>query len=172
MSRCKIEWIDETHVKISGIIDESSDFHEFVDNVKDEVWIDFSGVNRINSCGVREWTSVSYNMNSRIYYSKCTPPIVDQLSMVPEFMGQNALVDSVIAHFVCEECGHEEMQELKVGKDIIPGEEEYLEGPQRTCPVCGAEMEFDHNAEVYLDFLTVLSPEDYPLEDKKKPESK
>ena len=154
MKRCQIVWKDEKNVKLSGVIDEGTDFAELVDNLVEELWIDFGGVTRINSCGVREWTRVMHSITNRIHFINCTSAIVDQLSMIPEFIGQNCIVDSFEAHYVCDECGHEETYILEVGKDIKPGLDEYEEGPERSCPQCKAIMEFDHNPEVYLDFLT------------------
>jgi hypothetical protein len=153
MNRCTIVWPGEKLVKVSGIIDETTMFEDTVAKFDENVWVDFSGVTRINSCGVRQWTRAIHTSAARIHYVNCPALIVDQFSMVPEFLGPNSEVETFEARYACESCGNEDILLLQVGKDVIPGQEEYLDGPEHKCSKCGSQMEFDHNPEVYLDFL-------------------
>jgi len=154
MSRMVTEWKDEKTFVISGIIDESADFEKDALKFQEGTFVDFSGVTRINSCGVRQWIKAISPVKKTIQYINIPPIIVDQLSMVPEFAGSKAIFISFQALYVCEKCGHEETKLLYIGKDIEQGLKEYEEGPQHTCPKCHNIMEFDHSPEVYLSFLT------------------
>lgn len=155
MSKCTITWAGSDTVKISGTIDENVSFIELTSQFKDKVSVDFGGVTRINSCGVREWTKAIRDCKSIIHYVNAPSIIVDQFSMVPEFLGQG-VVDSFTAHYACDSCGNEEDKLLQVGTDIKIGVSTYQDGPAHTCSKCKAQMEFDHSPEVYLHFLTKM----------------
>jgi DNA-directed RNA polymerase subunit RPC12/RpoP len=154
MKRFDVQWVDDKKVKISGTIDENFTFDDEVAKFNDEVEIDLRGVERINSCGVREWIKAILKTNARIHFVNCSSVIVAQFSMIPEFLGNNGVVDSFETQFVCDHCGHEESKILVVGKDIQPGQEIYEEGPELACSECGEMMECDHNPELYFSFLS------------------
>ena len=56
MSKHSIEWTLPATLKVQGVVDEDVDFEPWVARFASEAVIDFSGVTRINSCGVRQWT--------------------------------------------------------------------------------------------------------------------
>lgn len=150
MSKHTLQWIPPATLKASGVIDEDVRFDPYLTAVGAEVVVDFSGVTRINSCGVREWTKALARTHARIRYV-CVPTlIVDQFSMVPEFLGPNSEVESFDARFVCPDCSFEETVRLRVGTDVVKAEPA---APPRPCGRCGRPSEFDHNADVYLEFL-------------------
>lgn len=154
MKRYEIHWVDEKTVKLSGTIDENFVFDADVAKFKQEVWIDLQGVERINSCGVREWIKAILKTDAKIHFINCSSVIVSQFSMIPEFLGKHGVVESFETLFVCDHCGHEESKILVVGKDIQPGQEVYEEGPELQCVECGEMMECDHNPELYFSFLS------------------
>ena len=157
MKRYEIQWLDNKTVKISGTIDENFVFESEVAKFGPEVWVDLQGVERINSCGVREWIKAILTTESKIHFVNCSSVIVSQFSMIPEFLGKFGVVDSFETQFVCDHCGHELARVLKVGSDIQPGQEVYEEGPEIECPECGDSMECDHNPELYFSFLSEVS---------------
>lgn len=154
MNRFEVQWIDKSKVKVSGIIDENFSFDEDVGKFGEEVWLDLQGVERINSCGVREWIKAILKTNAKLHFINCSSVIVSQFSMIPEFLGRNGVVESFETQFVCDHCGHEESRVLVVGKDIQAGQPIYEEGPELKCPECGEMMECDHNPELYFSFLS------------------
>ncbi|NRA64889.1 MAG: hypothetical protein HRU19_10435 [Pseudobacteriovorax sp.] len=157
MSRYEVKWLDENAVIIKGTIDENFVFDDEVAKFKDSVTIDLQGVDRINSCGVREWVKAIMKTEAHLVFKNCSSVIVSQFSMIPEFLGKNGKVESFETQFICEHCGHEEAKVLQVGKDIQPGQELYEDGPEVTCPECGETMECDHNPELYFSFLSDAS---------------
>lgn len=155
MKPCRIEWVDDKTVKFSGVFDEYTSFVETVKGFPDEVWLDFREVSRVNSLGVKEWIKAISLSQSRLHYINCPAIIVDQFNMIPEFLGQNATIDSFEIYFACDHCGHEDSNYYEVGKgkDIDPSHELSDHVLQVKCIRCGAPMELDHDPEIYFNFL-------------------
>ena len=152
MQGTTVTWVDEKTVSLSGFMNESCDFQPLVDRFPAEVWIDFKGVTRINSCGVREWINAIRKTKAIIHFVNCSSVIVDQISMIPEFIGKTGIVESFATMLVCDECGHEESRRFERGKDEVPTftPDGKLALP---CPDCGAALELDQNPKVLEDFL-------------------
>ena len=157
MGRYEIIWENDKSLKISGTIDENFVFDDTVAKFGSEVTIDLRGVERINSCGVREWIKAILKSEAKISFINCSSVIVSQFSMIPEFLGRYGVVKSFETQFVCDNCGFEDAKILEVGKDIQPGLELYEDGPEIECSECGETMECDHNPELYFSFLSDVS---------------
>jgi len=152
------EWKKEDYVTISGMIDESSDFSELFKKNHEVLFLDLKNIHRINSSGVRKWVLALDKLKDvEIHYINCSFSVVDQLSMVPEFLNKKCFVESFDARYVCENCNTSQTVTLVVGFDIQAGEKNYTDGPERLCPDCKQKMEFDHNPDSYLFFLSNLS---------------
>ena len=154
MGRCDFKWMNDKTLKISGTIDENFSIDGELAKFPSDVWLDLRDIERINSCGVREWIKAIAKSPSRIHYVNSSTVVVSQFSMIPEFIGKKSVVESFATHFVCPDCGHEDMSILVVGKDIMAGQECYLESPELKCSACGEPMECDHNPELYFSFLS------------------
>lgn len=159
MKPCDITWISEKEVKFSGVFDEYTSFVETVSKFPDEVWLDFKEVTRVNSLGVKEWIKAISKTESRLHYINCPAIIVDQFNMIPEFLGQNATIDSFEVYFVCDHCGHEDSRFFQVGpgKDIDPSNEQYEELLEITCIRCTEMMDLDHDPEIYFNFIREMA---------------
>lgn len=157
ISKLGIEWKRPDFVSLSGEIDEHSDFSGLTKHNSRIVYMDLHDIQRLNSSGVRKWVWAIENMkDSEIHYINCSIAIVEQLSMVPEFIGKKSSVESFDARYVCEECNSTHIITLVVGYDIEPGLPHYDEGPQKDCPSCKGKLEFDHNPDSYFFFLSKL----------------
>ena len=152
MNKCKIDWVSDKEVKVSGVIDEFSTFEEIFSKNRPEVWIDFSGVSRINSSGIREWVQAVLSADARLHLVNCSSVMVDQFSMIPEFVGKNGTVESFYVHYICDACGSETKTLLTVGQDISTNSE-YDDFMEKDCDNCDAVMELDHNPDIYFAFL-------------------
>src|SRR6478609_5200072 len=88
---------DVTYVKLSGVIDEDNELGTLADKLNaGTAVIDVSEIERINSCGVRDWVnwlSKTEKDNAKIVMVKCSPAIVAQINLVNNFTG-NGLVKS------------------------------------------------------------------------------
>ncbi len=155
MNKCKITWITECLVMISGIIDEYSDFSQLFAGKPSDIWVDFNDIERINSSGVREWIQAVMSTKSNLHLINCSSVIVDQFAMIPEFIGKNGVVESFFVHYVCDSCNIEEKRLLEAVKDIHADSDlnQFLE---KGCNACGSTMELDHNLEVYFSFIKFL----------------
>ena len=141
---------NENNIFISGIIDERSSFAGIFDGLKEFCTIDMSGVQRINSCGVRSWAKAVESSNIRLEYINCPTVVVEQFNMVPEFLGKKAKVKSFYARFYCEDCDIEELF-LFDSKQFLSNNDN-LVVPEFLCE-CGAYFLFDENENEYFLFL-------------------
>ena len=149
------DWKKEDYVSISGIVDEHADFSPLLLKKTDILFLELKNVNRINSSGVRKWVNALDKLRDvEIHYINCSFAVVEQLSMVPEFLNKKSYVESFEAQYVCENCNISQTFNLVVGYDIKPGEARYPDGPEKICYNCKEKMEFDHNPDSYLYFLS------------------
>jgi hypothetical protein len=134
-------------VRLEGEIDETSDLRSVFER-EGNVWLDLSGVARINSVGIRKWIEASRQAPPQLMLAleRCAPPIVSQINMVPAFAAVGR-VKSILAPYMCPSCG-EELLELLTMADLEPEPP-----PVRNCPACKQQMEFDELPEEYFAFL-------------------
>lgn len=140
------------------MLDEYTDFSELSSHVGKTLRIDLSEVTRVNSTGVRTWIQAMTRNKIRLVLTDCSPVVVEQFSMISEFIGKEGYVESFYALFVCDACEHEEQQLFHVGKDVEVGEIPEL--AEKICPDCGEVMECEHNEETYFSFLKMMKPLD------------
>jgi anti-anti-sigma regulatory factor len=134
-------------VFLSGPLNESAHLDELAARITHPTVFDLEGVDRINSCGVREWILFMEQvcLSGKHALRRCSPPIVEQLNMVCNFKGSTCTVQSVMAPFVCEACDIEQAVEI-----AITGAEVKL--PRFACKQCGQPMEFDEAEPRYFLF--------------------
>lgn len=109
------------------------------------VVIDTSGVQRINSMGVRTWLGFIDRLTSLgvpVTVRNLSPVLVIQASMISRFLG-GAQIESFLAPYCCLSCDHFLEQSFGAG-DPVPD--------ALACPKCGAAMELDADKGAYLAF--------------------
>lgn len=138
-------------VFFEGAITEESDFEVLTSlDGSGELSFDLSGIERINSCGVREWIHFVRRLgDARQSFElvRCSPAIVRQLNMITNFRGPG-LVKSVMLPYFCTTCRHEHLTSLDIQADVEPEIADEL-----PCPKCGGVMEFDDLPSTYVSFL-------------------
>lgn len=142
-----------TELFVKGQITEETDFEPVLPHLGDNLVIDLSAVDRINSCGVREWVGFVRGLDAgakRFVLQKCSPVIVAQLNSIANFAGQGT-VTSVLGPYYCGECDDEH----DIFIDLTSGEEHDWDTPV-SCPKCQSEMEFDDIEEMYLGFRSQM----------------
>jgi hypothetical protein len=141
---------EKTRVAIVGAVDEDADFGALTRNLNgtgSKLVFDLERLTRINSCGVREWVNFIRGLKSTIELEKCSPPFVAQMNMITNFVG-GAKVRSIVAQFVCQNCGHEQSVVFDVASKMVP------DLSTRKCEKCGqTTLEFDDVPESYFAFL-------------------
>src|SRR6185503_829319 len=85
---------DVTYVKLGGVIDEDNELTDLIDRIPaGTVVIDLAEIERINSCGVRDWVNWLTKVEkgpggaSRVVLVECSPAIVSQINLVNNFTG-------------------------------------------------------------------------------------
>jgi len=130
-----------TRVTVSGVIDEHADLTAVEQVTGKVIEIDFAGVRRINSFGVRLWLNAMKKLQApgvRIGFRGCPSVVVDQINMVHGFLG-DAEVISIMVPRLCEACDRTADQPVEVASARAAG------GviPEFPCPGCGEPMELD-----------------------------
>lgn len=149
------EW---TYVRLSGVIDEDNRLRELVAQVSGPLLlIDLEAIQRINSCGVRDWVGwldLVGRSETETILLDCSPAIVAQLNLVGNF-ARHARVQSIRAPYYCESCDVEHSTVLDVpslmGADVP-------RAPSQSCPRCERPMAFDDIEESYFSFLGDVLP--------------
>lgn len=82
---------DVTYVKLSGVIDEDNELASLSEKIgSGTAVIDVSEIERINSCGVRDWVNwlgkVEKN-GAKVVLVECSPAIVAQIKLGQQFHG-------------------------------------------------------------------------------------
>lgn len=139
-------------IYLSGCITEEADFQPiFGMNAGQLLRIDLADIERINSCGVREWIHFVSQLSrdgANYELARCSPSIVRQLNMISNFKGSGT-VHSVMLPYYCSECQHEVHRTFEISGS---GEQPTIDDTL-PCPKCGAVAEFDDITDTYLGFL-------------------
>src|SRR5262245_47550463 len=143
---------DLSFVKLAGVIDEDNELTELTDKIHGgTVVIDLREVERINSCGVRDWVNWLGRVESKnieIVLVECSPAIVAQINLVNNFTG-NGVVKSFYVPYFCPECDEEKVLLCETA-DMGPPPHE---APICRCDECDLVMDFDDMPDSYFAFL-------------------
>lgn len=147
--RSQVEQRDgRTWIGLSGHLNEAADLTPLT-QLPGPLVIDLSGLDRINSLGVRDWMRFIRTCETAgvdLTFERCSPTIVGQISMITNFMGTRSQISSVEVPYLCTSCASERIQLL----ELVPGAELQL---TITCPKCGAPMELDDLVETYAEIM-------------------
>ena len=144
---------DVSYVKLGGVIDEDNELSDLVDKIPaGTAVIDLGEIERINSCGVRDWVnwlSKLENAGTRSVLVECSPAIVAQINLVNNFTG-SGVVKSFYVPYFCPECDEEKVL-LVEAADMGPPPHE---PPTCRCDECDLVMDFDDMPDSYFAFLS------------------
>src|SRR6187402_2334610 len=140
-------------VKLGGVIDEDNQLNELVEKIPTgTAVIDLGEIERINSCGVRDWVNwlnrLEHN-GTRSVLVECSPAIVAQINLVNNFTG-SGVVKSFYVPYFCPECDEEKVL-LVEASDMGPPPHE---PPTCRCDECDLVMDFDDMPDSYFAFLS------------------
>lgn len=141
-------------INLIGSIDEDAEIqlNHAKNKLGSKIIFNFRDVTMINSCGVRAWINFlrEVQANRQIHFQHCTPDVVSQINMIPNFLG-SAKLDSLYADYSCESCGHRAKEFFQRGKNLPGSSSDAL--PPVKCPSCGEAMEMDELEEEFFAFL-------------------
>ena len=142
-------------VPVTGAIDEDNELTSLTDKIPaGTAVIDLGEIERINSCGVRDWVNWLGRVEAkpaRVVLIECSPPIVAQINLVSNFTGGGS-VKSFYAPYFCAECNQEKVLLVDVA-DLGEGGGP-IEPPTCRCDDCDLVMDFDDMPDSYFAFLT------------------
>ncbi len=144
---------DVSFVKLGGVIDEDNELNDLAEKIpQGTAVIDLGEIERINSCGVRDWVNwlskLEYN-GTRSVLVECSPAIVAQINLVNNFTG-SGVVKSFYVPYFCPECDEEKVL-LVEATDMGPPPHE---PPTCRCDECDLVMDFDDMPDSYFAFLS------------------
>lgn len=144
---------DVSYVKLGGVIDEDNELPVLLDQIPaGTAVIDLGEIERINSCGVRDWVNwlnKLENNGTRSVLVECSPAIVAQINLVNNFTG-SGVVKSFYVPYFCAECNEEKVLLVEAG-DMGPPPHE---PPTCRCDECDLVMDFDDMPDSYFAFLS------------------
>src|SRR5687768_14031486 len=144
---------DVSYVKLGGVIDEDNELGDLVDKIPSgTAVIDLGEIERINSCGVRDWVNWLSKLEAngtRSVLVECSPAIVAQINLVNNFTG-SGVVKSFYVPYFCPECDEEKVLLVEAG-DMGPPPHE---PPTCRCDECDLVMDFDDMPDSYFAFLS------------------
>ena len=140
------------HYQLAGIINEEANLTFMADFPEGEIIINTKQVERINSCGVREWIQAIKGVpeNCSIVYEECSAAFVDQINMISNFVGKG-VVQSMFIPYICEDC--DEKKEILIDLAVCLQDDE-LELPEVPCVKCSEAMELGDEPDQLFSFLT------------------
>ncbi len=142
-----------TYVKLAGVIDEDNDLAGLAEKLRaGTAVIDVAEIERINSCGVRDWVNwlgKAEQSGARVVLIECSPAIVAQINLVNNFTGQG-VVKSFYAPYFCPSCDLEKVLLVET-RDMV-GQHPF-KAPSCRCDECDGPMDFDDMEESYFAFL-------------------
>jgi anti-anti-sigma regulatory factor len=148
---------DLCYITLSGMIDEDNDLIEVAAKVNQpKVAINTAGVERINSCGVRDWVTWLGELQKKgvktLYLVECSPVIMAQVNLVHNFVGAGAVVD-FYGPYYCATCDANHMLLIEVEEAMrnLP-----YKAPACRCHRCDLAMEFDDIESSYFAFLNTI----------------
>ncbi|WIG98062.1 serine/threonine-protein kinase [Myxococcus sp. SDU36] len=150
ISRLRVGTI--THVRISGVIDETFPLTSASPELSGLLVVDLGQVERISSFGVRRWIEFAAKLPPGalgLYVVHAPPVIVDQLNMVEGFAGV-ARVLSVLAPYACRACNEDRLRLVNLLDEAQVISEE--RAPDHACPVCQGPLEFADLPGEFFDY--------------------
>jgi len=133
-------------ITLAGYINDGTDLTELT-RVPGPLRVDLAGVERINSVGVKTWVHFVRDLEragTQLTCERCSPVIVQQISMISNFMGTRTHVKSLYVVYACPTCNAERLELV----ELTPGVPVTVAG-FLPCPKCKATMQLDEVEQMY-----------------------
>lgn len=142
-----------TYLKLKGILDEDNLLANLLSQIQGRLLlIDMAEIERINSCGVRDWVNWLNQIQAlgiAVILLRCSPSVVSQANMVTNFAA-DSFIHSFYAPYVHPDTGDEQ--------SVLLFTEEIRQNlPVRAPKIFneqGEELEFDEFEESYFAFIS------------------
>jgi hypothetical protein len=141
-----------TWVTLAGPVTEVADFAPLL-ALGGPLRIDLSAIDRINSLGVRSWINFVRACEAAgvpVSFERCAPVMVQQISMISNFMGARSQLRSLFVPYLCPACNTEGLELL----ELAPG---VAIRPTIPCPKCPTPMQVDELEDMYIGVFARLA---------------
>lgn len=118
--------------------------------------LDLSRVSRVDSVGVKLWTSALANGQfGRVFFVNVSPSLVAQFNMIVGFGSGGSLL-SFYGYFICAHCNAETrfLFDAQADRDVIASHDT----PRRQCHTCGLDAELDELPAFFFEHSHSVSP--------------
>jgi anti-anti-sigma regulatory factor len=141
-----------TCLVLHGCIDEYAELPALLARIEPPLTVDLSGVEFINSEGVRDWANLlrAALRLGPVTLRGCSEPMVHLFNMVTITV-DGTTIESFQAPYSCASCGREASVTLDVARDLADGPDSTP--PDRPCAECSGSMRFAELPGRYLAFL-------------------
>lgn len=143
-----------TCLRVIGGIDESFEGKKHAAGIKTPVVVlEMSGVDRVTSFGIREWSNFISVVNKsarETYLIGCSPKVVNQINMVSSFVG-SGLVFSFYASYFCDNCEKSNLVLINVDRDYESIKKH--QAPAHHCATCGGEQSLEEDPAAYFSYV-------------------
>jgi len=150
---------DYSFLRLRGVIDEDNHLDGLFPRLEGSVLVvDVAEVERINSCGVRDWVNWLGKVEGnghRTVLIRCSPAIIGQVNLVTNFAG-GAIIHSFYAPYYCSACD-KELQKLIETEALLTRKP--ARAPSFRCSDCGGELDFDDIEASYFAFIDATDPD-------------
>lgn len=140
-----------TKYNLAGTVDEATDFRAVLGKLPAQSIFNCKEITRINSMGVKNWIQFfteAKKANTNITFEELSPPLVESLNMIQNFLGGHNL-SSLVAPFLCSACQTRFFQTFTI-ESIKNNKQSF---PAAPCIKCKKPAEFDDLPEEFLSFL-------------------
>lgn len=138
--------------RLSGGIDERSDFSPIAACPDATVKIDFGGIISVNSFGVKKWVGMLQALTGKqIIYENCPTVIVEQMNVI-SLLRKNIELLSFHLPFGCESCDIEVDKLVSIDDVRSEGFMDSL-NELYDCERCRGHLEFQDDEDMYFSFL-------------------
>jgi len=124
------------------------------------VLLDFSGLQRLNSIGVRSLLSLIQLIPEHVpvEYHNCVAEFIEQVNLLPFFLERGEM-KSLRIEELCPNSHASFKRNLLIGTDLIPSQDVMAQVrniPKKHCSQCGSELEQSEVASIFYAFLACI----------------
>ncbi len=150
---------DEIVIEMIDRIDENLSLPNEKFRLSQKIIFDFDRLNFINSMGLHKWSKwmLSFDSRQQFVLRNLRPDVVSKLNRIEGLLPPERTIESFYIVYECENCGHEEEQLLRRGKEYIEAvdgqDPKLLIASAINCDKCKEAMKPDAWLEHNLKFL-------------------
>lgn len=104
-SNLKIQSVSsKINIDVFGNLDEDSNFSQIDLSLAQEIIFNFQNVNKIQSCGIREWIKMirKINKNAVVVFINCPKVVIDTVNMIDGFLPAQGKIESLYVPYFSE----------------------------------------------------------------------